>query len=227
MVLKQPEMIVFDLDGTLVDSVPDLTYSLDTMLEELGRFPCGEEKVRLWIGSGIRKLVKRALTGEMDTEPDPELYEKAFSIFSGIYLENACKRTYIYDGVEDCLKYLRDKKYLMGCVTNKHEKFTRIVLRTLGISKHFGIIICGDTLEKNKPDPMPLLHAANYFGVEPEMCLMVGDSASDVKAARAAGFQSLAVTYGYNHGRDIRETKPDAIVDSLAGLPAMMEPVNA
>ncbi len=227
MALNLPEMILFDLDGTLVDSVPDLTYSLDTTMEKLGHPTCGEEKVRLWIGNGIRRLVKRALTGEMDAEPDPDLYEKAFSIFSDIYLENACRRTYIYEGAEDCLNYLRDKKYKMGCVTNKHEKFTYIVLKTLGIDKHFGIIICGDTLAKSKPDPLPLLHAADFFGVEPANCLMVGDSASDIKAARAAGFQSLAVTYGYNHGHDIRENNPDAVADSLSELPSMMEPCNA
>jgi phosphoglycolate phosphatase len=226
MSLNLPEMILFDLDGTLVDSVPDLAWSIDNMMRSIGRPPCGEAKIRTWIGNGIRRLVKRALTGDMNAEPEPGLYEKAFAIFSDIYLNNACRRTTFYEGAEDCLFYLKENQYSLGCITNKAEKYTHIVLSTLGIDNHFGIIICGDTLPRKKPDPLPLLHAADYFGVSPENSLMVGDTFSDMEAARAAGFKSLAVTYGYNHGRDIREAKPDMVIDSLSQLPILMRNCN-
>jgi phosphoglycolate phosphatase len=101
-------------------------------------------------------------------------------------------------------------------VTNKQSQFTNIVLETLGIQNAFGIVISGDTLAKKKPDPLPLLHAAEHFGVSASKALMVGDSVNDVSAARAAGFQILCVSYGYNHGQDIRLANPDLVIDSLA-----------
>jgi len=215
-------MILFDLDGTLVDSVPDLSYSIDAMMLSIGRPPPGEVKVRRWIGHGIRGLVKSALTDDLQTDPDTALFEKAFEIFSNIYLENACERSYLYDGVEDCFNSLQQGDYKLGCITNKGERFTHIVLEKMGIDLHFGIVICGDSLPKCKPDPLPLLHAADHFGVSPINGLMVGDSVNDIDAAQAAGLQSLAVSYGYNHGKDIREARPDAVIDNLSLLPEMI-----
>jgi len=107
-------------------------------------------------------------------------------------------------------------------VTNKAAQFTEPLLRDLGIAGFFPIVISGDTLPKKKPDPLPLLHAADFFGVAPSAALMIGDSISDVKAARAAGFQIICMSYGYNHGQDIREAHPDAVIDSMAELPQLL-----
>jgi phosphoglycolate phosphatase len=96
------------------------------------------------------------------------------------------------------------------------------LLKDLGIYDYFSIVISGDTLEKRKPDPMPLLHAAKFFNVAPEQALMIGDSISDVKAARTAGFQIVCMSYGYNHGVDIRDASPDAVIDSMAELPQIL-----
>jgi phosphoglycolate phosphatase len=104
----------------------------------------------------------------------------------------------------------------LGCVTNKAAQFTEPLLRDLGIRDAFGLVVSGDSLPRKKPDPLPLLHAAAHFGVAPEAALMVGDSVSDVRAARAAGFTIVCMSYGYNHGQDIRSAEPDAVVDSLA-----------
>lgn len=226
MILRKPELVVFDLDGTLVDSSPDLAFAADGMLERLGLPRRGEVCIRNWIGNGIERLVKRTLTGEMHAEPDAGLFRKALPIFLEIYEQNSCVFSRCYDGVKDSLNYLRKNNYHIGCVTNKASRFTNVLLQSLGIHGDFDIIVSGDTLVKKKPDPLQLLHAAESFNVSPECALMVGDSATDVEAARAAGFQILCVSYGYNAGKDIRETNPDAVVDTLSELPRLLESIG-
>ena len=219
---NNPEMILIDVDGTLVDSVPDLAYCVDEMMQRLGLPPHGEEKIRQWVGNGVERLVRRALVGQLEGEPDPALFEKAYPLFLELYAENTSKRSRLYPGVREGLEYLQGAGYKLGCVTNKAAQFTEPLLRDLGIAGFFPIVISGDTLPKKKPDPLPLLHAADFFGVAPSAALMIGDSISDVKAARAAGFQIICMSYGYNHGQDIREAHPDAVIDSMAELPQLL-----
>lgn len=223
MALTRTEMVLLDVDGTLVDTVPDLACSVDTMLQEIGLPQRGEDKIRNWVGNGIETLVKRALTDDDDGEPDTALFERAFPLFMDIYADNAARHSRFYPGVEDGMHYLKAAGYKLGCVTNKRTRFTEILLQTLGIYNDFGIVICGDTLPRRKPDPLPLLHAAEYFSVSPAVSLMVGDSINDVGAARAAGFNILCVSYGYNRGMDINAANPDAVVDSLAELPRHLQ----
>lgn len=220
--MDKPAMVLIDVDGTLVDSVPDLAYCVDEMMKQLGMLTHGEAKVREWVGNGVERLVRRALIGKLEGEPDEDLYEKAYPIFLALYTENTSKRSCLYPGVKQGLEYLKSEGYKIGCVTNKAAQFTEPLLKDLGVYDYFSIVISGDTLEKKKPDPMPLLHAAKYFNVAPEQALMIGDSISDVKAARAAGFRIACMTYGYNHGVDIREAKPDAVMDSMAELPDLL-----
>lgn len=215
-------MVLIDVDGTLVDSVPDLAFCVDEMMTQLGMPVHGEAKVREWVGNGVERLTRRALIGQLDGEPDQALFEKAYPIFLELYTENTCKRSVLYPGVSEGMAFLKQAGFKLGCVTNKAAAFTIPLLKTLGIHDEFEIIISGDTLEKKKPDPLPLLHAAEFFGVEPKNALMLGDSVSDVKAARAAGFQIICMTYGYNHGVDIREANPDAVIDSMAELPSLL-----
>jgi len=214
----KPKLIMIDVDGTLVDSVPDLTYCVDEMMKQLGKEPCGETKVREWVGNGVPKLVERALTGELESVPNSDDFEKAYPIFLELYADNTAKRSCLYDGVREGLDYMKDRGYLLGCVTNKAEQFTLPLLKALGIFDDFAIIISGDTLAKKKPDPMPLLHSAEYFGINPKDCLMLGDSVSDVKASRAAGFEIICMSYGYNHGNDIADENPDLVIDSMGEL---------
>lgn len=223
MNLKTPKMILLDLDGTLVDSVPDLAYSVDVMMERLGLPRRGAAEVRHWVGNGVERLVRRALTGTLDGEPDEALFERAYPVFLEVYGANTSARSVLYPGIREGLDYLRAAGYRLGCVTNKAACFTEPLLKDLGIYGYFGLVVSGDTLAKKKPDPAPLLHAARHFGVEPHEALMVGDSVSDVKAARAAGFQIVCMTYGYNHGMDIREAHPDAVIDSLVQLRGLLE----
>ena len=220
--MNKPAMVLIDVDGTLVDSVPDLAYCVDEMMKQLDMPTHGEAKVRNWVGNGVERLVRRALIGKLEGEPDEALYERAYPVFLELYSENTSKRSCLYPGVKEGLEYLKSSGYKMGCVTNKAAQFTEPLLKDLGVSDYFSIIISGDTLPEKKPDPMPLLHAAKFFKVAPEQALMIGDSISDVKAARAAGFHIVCMTYGYNHGVDIRDAKPDGVMDSMAELPGLL-----
>jgi phosphoglycolate phosphatase len=216
-------MILIDVDGTLVDSVPDLAYCVDAMMDQLGRPPCGEARVRNWVGNGVERLVRRALTGTLDGEPPETDFAHAYPLFLDLYARNTSKRSCLYPGVRDGLDMLKAVGYPLGCVTNKAAQFTEPLLRDLGVFDDFAIIISGDTLPRKKPDPEPLLHAAGFFGVAPELSLMIGDSVSDVRAARAAGFQIVCVSYGYNHGMDIRDARPDAVIDNLMGIIPLLD----
>lgn len=220
--MRKPDMILIDVDGTLVDSVPDLAYCVDTMMVELGRVPRGEASVREWVGNGVERLVRRALVGALNGEPEDADFESAYPLFLELYAENTSKRSCLYPGVREGLDLLKAADYRLGCVTNKAAQFTEPLLKDLGLYEDFSIIISGDTLSKKKPDPAPLLHAAEFFGCDPANALMIGDSVSDVAAARAAGFQIVCMSYGYNHGVDIRESAPDAVVDSFVEVPPLL-----
>ena len=220
--MLHPKMILVDLDGTLIDSVPDLAYSVDAMMARLGRPPRGEAAVRTWVGNGVERLVQRALTGQLDGEPAAADLALALPIFFELYGENTSGRSFLYPGVREGLDYLRAAGYPLGCVTNKAAQFTLPLLTDLGILDAFGIVVSGDTLPEKKPHPAPLLHAARHFGVAPADALMIGDSVSDVKAARAAGFHIICTSYGYNHGQDIRDAHPDAVIDSMVELKGLV-----
>lgn len=215
-------LVMFDLDGTLVDSVPDLAWCADRTLEDLGLPLVGEDKTRDYVGNGIYVLVKRILTQQLDGEPEPALYDKALPIFWEYYRNNVSQFSQLYDGVQEALDALKAQGIKLACVTNKAEEFTKTLLAHLNIDTYFEVMVGGDTLEKKKPDPMPLLHIAKTAGVPIENSLMVGDSRHDIAAARAANMRVVAVPYGYNHGDDIAESNPDAIVQSLAELPALL-----
>ncbi len=223
MALKLPKMVLIDVDGTLVDSVPDLAWCVDEMMKTIDMPTRGEARVRHWVGNGVERLVRRALTDSLDGEPDETLFEKAFPIFSDLYAENTSKRSVLYPGVEEGLAWLAEQPLRIGCVTNKAERYTLPILNDLGIRDHFEIVVSGDTLPVKKPDPGPLLHVSDHFGLKPEEATMIGDSMSDVKAARAAGFSIVCMSYGYNHGEDIRDYNPDAVIDSMAEFPQVFD----
>jgi phosphoglycolate phosphatase len=186
------------------------------MLKQLDMPPRGEASVRHWVGNGVERLVKRSLVNALDGEPDEALYERALPIFRELYAENTSKRSCLYDGVTEALEFLTGTGVKIGCVTNKASEFTLPLLKDLGISDYFETILCGDMVERKKPDPLPLIMSAEKLGVSPAASLMLGDSMSDVKAARAAEFSIICMSYGYNHGEDIRDYNPDAVVDSMA-----------
>jgi phosphoglycolate phosphatase len=223
MALKKPHMILIDVDGTLVDSVPDLAYCVDALMEKLGREPHGEAKVRTWVGNGVERLCRRALIGQLDGEPSDEDFAKAYPLFLELYAANTSQRSRLFPGVREGVDSFKAAGYILGCVTNKAAQFTLPLLTDLGLKDNFGIIVSGDDLPEKKPHPLPLLHAAKALGAEPAESLMLGDSRSDVKAARAAGFQIVCMSYGYNHGEDIRSENPDAVIDSFLELEGLFQ----
>lgn len=219
----KPGFVLLDLDGTLIDSVPDLAYCVDEMMKQLDMPVRGENAVRDWVGNGVERLVRRALINAVDGEPDEALFEKAYPIFLDLYKDNTSKRSCVYAGVKEGIEWMLANGYRLSCVTNKAEAFTIPLLKDKGLFDYFEFVVSGDTCEQKKPHPMPLLHAAKLMNVSPENALMLGDSKSDVKAARAAGFHIFCMTYGYNHGEDIRDYEPDVVMDSMTELANYLE----
>ncbi|MBO1923239.1 phosphoglycolate phosphatase [Thiomicrorhabdus sp. 6S3-12] len=219
----KPGFVLIDLDGTLIDSVPDLAYCVDEMMKQLGMPVRGEDAVRNWVGNGVQRLTERALINSVDGMPDQELMDKAYPIFLELYKENTSQRSCVYDGVVEGIEWMKAQGYRVACVTNKAEAFTIPLLKDKGLYDYFEVVVSGDTCAEKKPHPMPLLYAAEQLGVEPENALMIGDSRSDVKAARAAGFHIFCMTYGYNHGEDIRDYNPDVVMDSFVELKDYLE----
>ena len=218
-----PALVLFDLDGTLIDSAKDLHASVNEMLVELERQPVPLPSVKIWIGNGIDRLVHRSLTGSMDGEVEPQVFVQARTIFNLAYDKNNGVYATIYPGVIDALNRLASLGIPQACVTNKDERFTHSLLERSGLAGYFDQVIAGDTLANKKPHPQPLLYAAAQQGAEPADCVMVGDSLSDLKAGKAAGFSVFCVTYGYNQGVEFDQLplpqRPDGILDSLVQLP--------
>ena len=219
MSITTPELVLLDLDGTLVDSIPDLARCLNLSLAENALPERELASVRNWVGNGLDKLIHRAVANDINGTADADIHARVKQVFMRHYHAEPCLLSDCYPGVRDGLTALQERGMQLGVVTNKDEEFVAPILRTLGIEDHMSIIIGGNTLAKKKPDRLPLLHAASIFQKQPTHSLMVGDSISDVKAARAADFQIVCVSYGYNHGQDIRDSNPDAVIDSLLDLP--------
>jgi len=215
-----PTAVLFDLDGTLIDSVPSLAAAVDRTLLALGREAAGVGQVRNWVGNGALVLIQRALSDSHTPDPqlDPLLVERALAQFQQCYGEHPEVGTELYPGVSECLAELRARGIPLALVTNKPARFVPPLLASFGLADTFALVLGGDSLAQKKPDPAPLHHAARYFGVGPERCLMVGDSVTDIQAARAAGMPVACVSYGYNHGSPIGECGADWTVDSLTEL---------
>lgn len=220
-----PRLVMFDLDGTLVDSVPDLAAAVDKTLILLGRPVAGIEQVRDWVGNGARVLVRRALAGGLQHEQvDNDDAEQALELFMQAYAESHAL-TRVYPGVRETLDWLRDQGVELAVVTNKPERFVAPLLDEKGLGGYFRWIIGGDTLPQQKPDPAALLHVLQLARAEADEALFVGDSRNDVLAAKAAGVPCIAVSYGYNHGRPIAEEQPARVLDDLRELLPAAEPL--
>ncbi|SFC14955.1 phosphoglycolate phosphatase [Marinospirillum celere] len=214
--------MAFDLDGTLIDSVPDLATAVDCTLEHLGLPAAGQQRVRNWVGQGSLALLQKALTnndqGELflDKE-DPRLLE-AHSYFLETYDRCKGEATCLYPQVEETLLALQNLDLPMAVITNKPLRFVPGILEALNIASCFQLLLGGDSLDYKKPHPAPLLAAAKYFGSQPEKSVLVGDSRHDIQAAKAAGFISVGVPYGYNQGEPISSSQPDLVINQLSEL---------
>ncbi len=208
--------VVVDLDGTLLDTAPDLAAAANRMLAELGRPPVPRAVLETYIGNGVSRLVKRVLTGDMEAEPDPELFHEALEIFQRHYGEHVADESRPFPGVVEGLEAMKAAGLSLACITNKAERFTVPLLLATHLHGYFELILSGDTLPRKKPDPLPLRHACEHFRIAPSELLLIGDSLNDAQAARAAGCPVFVVPYGYNRGRPVEELDVDAVVPSLA-----------
>ena len=206
--------ILLDLDGTLLHSAPELAEAANRMLRDLGYPSVPQELLMSYIGNGISWLVKRALTGDMHAEPDAALFERALPVFEKHYSQ-LLLHSKPYDGVIAALDAMRAAGFRLGCITNKSARFTGPLLESSGLAEYFGIVLSGDSLPEKKPHPLPLLHAARFFGVPVEQVLFIGDSRNDTIAARAAGCPVFCVPYGYNHGKPVGGLDLDAVIEDL------------
>ena len=210
--------VAFDLDGTLVETLPDLHESAIRMLAQIGRPAVPESTVRAYIGDGVDRLVKRLLTEKSDGEPDAALFEKAADNFRSHYANVLTRASHPFAGAVSTLKILRRRGFKLACVTNKPARFTEPLLEGLALTENLDLVLSGDSLPRKKPDALPLLHVASAFGIEPAQLLMVGDSPVDTAAARTAGCPVFCLPYGYRGSLAVRELDCDAIVPTLPDL---------
>jgi phosphoglycolate phosphatase len=208
--------VMIDLDGTLLDTVPDIATAAERMLSALNLPPRSPEEIRSFIGQGIPNLVARCLHGRAVRARAEAMQAEALALFQDFYFEESGRRTAVYPGVLDGLERMRAMRLRLACVTNKVARFTVPLLEHMGLAGYFELVVSGDTLARKKPDPMQLAHVCAEFALAPAAALLIGDSVNDALAARAAGCPVLCVSYGYNEGGEVHNLDCDAIVESLS-----------
>ncbi|MBF0657639.1 phosphoglycolate phosphatase [Psychrobacter sp. NG25] len=215
------QLLIFDFDGTLIDSVPDLADATNAMLTTLSKETYPIETIRNWIGNGSRLLVERALVGKvevLENELTVEEADHAEQIFFEAYKNLSGSKTVAYPDVDSGLKKLKDAGYTLALVTNKPIRFVPKILQSFGWQDLFSEVLGGDSLSTKKPDPAPLLHVCEALNVSPEQAVMIGDSRNDILAGQNANMDTLGLSYGYNYGQDIRELNPTEAFDSFQAL---------
>lgn len=213
--------VMFDLDGTLVNTAPELAYAVNQMLAELSLPALPQQQIAAYIGEGAQALIKRCVTAGLSAEIDDALFQRAQDLFLAHYANNVTQSK-PYAGVLDALTELKNLGLKLACVTNKPEKFTLPLLQASGLMDFFEIVVSGDTLAKKKPDPIQLQHICAKFNVMETEAMLVGDSITDVKAAHAAGCYIVTVPYGYNQGKPIDDSQVDATIEDLTELPGLL-----
>jgi phosphoglycolate phosphatase len=216
--------VLLDLDGTLVDSVPDLAYAVNAMRVDLGLTPLRDDVIATYVGKGIENLVHRSLSGSLDGEAEAARFPEALASFKHAYHIVNGEKARLFDGVIEGLQAMRKLGLKLAVVTNKAEEFTIPLLTNIGLRSFFDVIVSGDTVARKKPDPQPMLHACELLGVQPSEAVVIGDSMNDASSGKAAGCRVLLVPYGYNEGRDVRSLDVDGIVPTLIEAAAWIAP---
>jgi phosphoglycolate phosphatase len=206
--------VLLDLDGTLLDTAPDLAAAVNAMLAEQGLDSLPEQAVRDFIGQGIARLVERSLVAAGLPLPCAQL-DSALRSFGAHYARLNGKASRTFPGVVEALGRMRAANLKLACVTNKAAAYTAPLLEKTGLAPLLDAVVTSDLVGERKPHPAPFLHACKLLKVTPAEAVVIGDSANDAEGARAAGCRVLLVTYGYSEGRDVRELDADGVVDSL------------
>ena len=219
---------LLDLDGTLLDTAPDLAMAANAMRIELGMTPLREDIVATFVGRGMENLVRRVLAGSLLGSEEASLQDVSgpLACFRRHYHAVNGDRARIFEGTLEGLQAMRADGMKLAVLTNKPTEFTVPLLEQTGLRGFFSAIVCGDTCEQKKPHPMPVLHACTLLGVQPAEAVVIGDSVNDAVAARAAGCPVLVVPYGYNEGRDVTTLDVDGIVPDIPAAAAWIQARN-
>ncbi|OAT29910.1 phosphoglycolate phosphatase [Proteus myxofaciens] len=214
--------IAFDLDGTLTDSAVGLTQATDYALQAKGFAPAGKHNVTIWVGNGVDMLLTRALhhAGAQVTDT---LLNEVRALFDERYATTVKTGSNLFPHVKETLETLASHNIPLGIVTNKPTPFIAPLLKQLGIAHYFSSVLGGDDVKEKKPHPSPLYLTMGIFGVRKEELLFVGDSRNDIIAAQAAQCPSVGLTYGYNYGEPIADSKPDFTLDDFADLLSILD----
>ena len=220
MKLNNKKLLIFDLDGTLIDSSGDLALAVNHTLKTLNLSTYDIDTIHHWVGNGAEILIKRALSGSktIDTTLEERYWREALKIFLDFYSKNLTVATVTYPNVLTTLKTLKKRGYRLAIVTNKPYIFIEPILEKLGLSNFFELILGGDSLEKKKPDPMPLLYICQKLNIFPNESVMIGDSKNDILASKSANMDSIGVTYGYNYGESIEYYKPTIVYNKFEDI---------
>jgi phosphoglycolate phosphatase len=218
------EAVIIDLDGTLLDTAPDLAEAANRMLGDLDMPLRTGQEVASFVGRGIENLVARSIGAAHAA--DPATLANALEVFNRHYAAVSGVHVRVFAGVREGLAAFRAQGLKLACITNKAGRFTLPLLDQLELRGNFSLVVSGDSLPRKKPDPLPLLHVCSQFGVAPGAALMIGDSPNDAQAARAAGCPVACVPYGYREGLEVRELDCDVIVSTLAEAASLVQGSN-
>ena len=218
--------VIVDLDGTMLDTVPDFHIAINRMREELAMAPIGQDQIALMVGKGSENLIRSVLELDMGPAGVEARFDDAMAFYQRHYLSINGKHSRLYPGVIAGLESLKAQGLRLACVTNKPIAFAKPLLAQKGLAMYFEKLYGGDSLARKKPHPMPLLQVCTDFSLQPGQVVAIGDSSNDAEAARAAGCLVLTVPYGYNHGQPIHETDSDGIVDSLMDAASLIRTHN-
>lgn len=214
---QSKKLLMFDLDGTLVDSVPDIAIAANKMLRTFDRKPFAVEDYRAWIGNGATKMVDRALSAGIEVDPhlSAEFRATALDRFLTEYSKASCVETCLYDDVQPTLSFLKKQGDTIAVITNKPQIFIDPILKHLGIAEFVDFSLGGDALHEKKPSPRPLLYTCEKLGFNVKNAIMIGDSENDIRAAHRANIKSIGLSYGYNYGQSISVENPTYVFDSF------------
>lgn len=210
------DAVLLDLDGTLLDTIPDLAHAANAMRADLGLPALPQSLIATYVGRGVDNLIQRTLAEDLDGAPiPPELLARGRASFTPRYHEVNGHKSALFEGVLPGLQRMQQMGLKMAVVTNKATEFTLPLLARTGLAPYMQAVVCGDTLAERKPHPAPMLHACKLLGVAPARSIVVGDSLHDAASGLAAGCRVLIVPYGYNEGHSVQTLKVDAIVETI------------
>jgi phosphoglycolate phosphatase len=231
MKLQGIEAVIVDLDGTMVDTLGDFEVALNRMLADFELPSVDRSFIERTVGKGSEHLIRSTLEFVKNQENSRLVgkestviaiksiaFEEAWQSYQRHYLAINGQASEVFTGVREGLGALRARELKMACLTNKPTAFALPLLKAKGLDGYFAHVFGGDAFARKKPDPLPLLKTCEALGTSPQRTLMIGDSSNDAQAAHAAGCPVVLMTYGYNHGQDIRTTSAAAHLDSLAQL---------